>query len=355
MCGLLGYIGSSKDPKKTELLTTSLFKHTQIRGIDASGYYCTSEFDDKKVFYHKQTGTSSNLIESDIYKKIWTQKTNLGLFHCRAASVGVGSPSVNRNNHPFVSKSLKKAIIHNGLISKNEYDMLKNYYDTETDCDSEIVLRILEQDDRSLLDNIGDFLSFTEKSHFAVAYAESHATTRKLVLFRNEHRPLYYADLRNTLGQIFFFSTLEIFLKALDDVSNVGINLIPSNIIDMKPFNIFEFKYDEGNEIIQSIYKANKISDQNILRNKYKINESNNYDFYKESFDSIDCKMETDMFVKLVEWYQKIKTCEEKIQKLIKLKIMNKKQYRFTDQSIDKIILECNYIIDILEGKKNEL
>ena len=354
MCGLLGYIGSSKDRKKTEAIITSLFKHTQVRGMDASGFYCSSEFDNKKIFYHKQIGNSSDLISNDVYKRIWNQTTNLGLFHCRAASIGVGLPSINKNNHPFVSKSLKKAIIHNGLISRGEYNLLKNYYDTETDCDSEIVLRILEQDDKSILENIGDFLSFTENSQFAVAYAECHAKARKLFLFRNQHRPLYYADFRNNLGQIIFFSTLEILFSALDDAKELGVHLLPSKIVEMSPLNIYEFQYDEGHEILQTTYQAKKISNDNSLYNKYKITECDQKEFYEDKIDSLDCNMESDLFVKLVTLYQQVKICEEKIKKSLNYKMMNKKQYKFTNESINKIILEYNYIIDILEGKNHE-
>jgi hypothetical protein len=68
----------------------------------------------------------------------------------------------------------------------------------------------------------------------------------------------------------------------------------------------------------------------------------------------LDCNMESDLFVKLVTLYQQVKICEEKIKKSLNYKMMNKKQYKFTNESINKIILEYNYIIDILEGKNHE-
>jgi hypothetical protein len=157
------------------------------------------------------------------------------LCHARGASTGVGAPSVNKNNHPFLSPNKMTALIHNGRIPDSEYDTLTKKYETHSHCDSEIILRIFEarekqtkDDDLSVFDNgdeqISDRLrglrnvwSNVVKGHMAVAIAERiDVTNRRLWLFRNTHRPLWLIDLRKYMGQIFFCSTPEIWRNAFN-------------------------------------------------------------------------------------------------------------------------------------------
>jgi len=215
MCGLFGFIGESKDPELTKELCTALFVKTQIRGTDASGFYCVDDFPSRSISYFKKPVPAMEFVGLPEYKDIWRNNINLGLFHCRAASAGVGIPAYNENNHPFVSKCLKKAVIHNGVISRFEYETLKKYYEVETECDSELFLRILEQDDE-FINKVKNFLHYSKNSHYAVAYGEVDDSYRKLHLFRNEYRPLIIVDLREELGQMFFCSTTAIFFDSLD-------------------------------------------------------------------------------------------------------------------------------------------
>jgi len=245
MCGLFGFIGSSKNNELTEYLSTALFVKTQSRGLDASGFYCVTSYPEKTISYYKKPVPATEFIQLDEYKSIWKKPANLGLFHCRAASVGVGIPAYNENNHPFVSKCNKKAVIHNGVISRKEYDYLKTYYEVETDCDSEIFLRILEQEE-SFINKAKSFLYNSRDSHYAVAYAEAEDKSRKLHLFRNEHRPLVLINLLEELGQIFFCSTPSIFFESLDliktRIRNYKLYEIPHN-------NYIELTLDENSKL----------------------------------------------------------------------------------------------------------
>lgn len=245
MCGLFGFIGSSKNEELTEELSTALFVKTQSRGLDASGFYCATSYPEKTISYFKKPVTATEFVQLDEYRSIWKKPMNLGLFHCRAASVGVGIPAYNENNHPFVSKSNKRAVIHNGVISRKEYDFLKIYYEVETECDSEIFLRILEQD-KPFIDKAKSFLYNSRDSHYAVAFAEVEEKNRKLHLFRNEHRPLVLVNLLEELGQIFFCSTPSIFFESLDliktKIKNYKIYEIPHN-------NYIELNLDEFSKI----------------------------------------------------------------------------------------------------------
>jgi len=245
MCGLLGFIGQSTDPVISEKLTTALFIRTESRGIDASGFYCISDFKNKNIYYHKQPVKSSIFINSDEYKSIWQNNLTAGLFHCRAASLGVGIPIINENNHPFVSNDLKKAVIHNGLISRIDYDVLRNFYECETACDSEIVLRILEQESNSF-ENLKIFFDNTATSAYAIAFMECTENDRTLYLFRNQERPLHILDLSQELGQIFFFSTVEILFSSLADIN---LNFDNLRIHEIQPHNLFAINYKDTNRI----------------------------------------------------------------------------------------------------------
>lgn len=266
MCGLLGFIGDSKSPEFTKQLTTSLFIRTQARGIDASGFYCAGEFGSNQIFYHKSPTPSSTFINQAEYKSIWKNKLNLGMFHCRAASQGVGLPAINQNNHPFVSHDNTKAIIHNGIIPKSEYDYFRKYYDVETKCDSEMFLRILEQNG-NVFDNLENFLSLTDYSHYAVCFSQIADEMREFFLFRNEHRPLFIADLIDKLGQIYFFSTYEIFKNAIDDIR---IDLNDAKIYEIKPNRLLRIRYNNNSKFDIEEFVINRYKTPNLpfLTNK---------------------------------------------------------------------------------------
>jgi glucosamine 6-phosphate synthetase-like amidotransferase/phosphosugar isomerase protein len=251
MCGLFGFIGDSSNPDLTRDLSTHLFVKTQIRGTDASGFYCAEDFKNKNINYFKKPIQANEFVNLPEYKNLWENNLNLGLFHCRAASSGVGLPAYNQNNHPFVSKDLKKAVIHNGVIPRDEYDFFKQYYEVETECDSEIFLRILEQKN-DFTNNARNFFNFSKNAHYAVVFGEAEDTNRTLHLFRNEHRPLVIVDLIDELNQIFFCSTMPIFFEALEllnrKIKKYKLYELPAdnymviNYNDKQKFDVEEFK-----------------------------------------------------------------------------------------------------------------
>jgi glucosamine 6-phosphate synthetase-like amidotransferase/phosphosugar isomerase protein len=257
MCGLLGFIGNPIDKNKTKKLITELFDKTKVRGIDAAGYYCVDK--NNNVFYKKKPGLSTNLIKTNAYEELWENELNIGLFHCRAASVGIGVPSDNKNNHPFVNRSNNKAIIHNGLINSQEYLLLKKFFDVESDCDSEIILRVLDREDKDISENIELLLSFTKNSMFAWAYAEKNESYNTLVITRNKHRPLFVADLREEFGQIIFFSTMEIYLNALSVLkkNNFSIKTQPK-FFEVNPYDVIKIKNFKDNTFDIRISKCKK-------------------------------------------------------------------------------------------------
>lgn len=267
MCGITGYIGESKNTKISYSLITSLFKHSESRGIDASGFWATEVGVKGEVLYFKEPTRSSKFVKKDSWNNFLDKNCDLIIAHARGASVGVGEPFFNENNHPFVTSNRTIALAHNGRIAEVEYQHLKNRYETTSDCDSEVLLRLLESDIESnnLIDGIRNIFCFTNESHMAVAIGKRYLDNkRELWLFRNEHRPLWVCDLRKELGQIFFFSELKIWFNALNEI-NTRFN---SSKIDEVPIEeIWNFNLER--EITIKKYKIKKIETKEFLNEEY--------------------------------------------------------------------------------------
>lgn len=195
MCGIIGFIGRSLHPNLSYCLASNLFKASECRGTDAAGFWAASEED---IYFHKESIQSSRMILN--WKGL---NPFLFLGHARAATQG--DPKENKNNQPFVSQDKKICLVHNGRVF--EYDDLKINYQLQSECDSEILLRIFESRHQ-----ITDLLTLTPGGPTAGAIAS--IIDKSLWLFRNEGRPLWLIDLRELLGQIFFCSTFDIWLKS---------------------------------------------------------------------------------------------------------------------------------------------
>ena len=242
VCGIAGFIGESRNPEYTHQLTTHMFAFLESRGKDAAGVYGATAGHTPKVIYHKEALTSSRFVELVWWHKLLKFNPNLLVLHARAASVGVGAPATNKNNHPFVSDDRTIGLAHNGRIY--EYDFLKDKYETKTTCDSEILLRVYEHSrslnqqvfddfDRKKIENqipeetearvaaVKDIFTLVNRGHMAVAIGEVNSDRRNLMLFRNAHRPCWLVDLRESLGQIFFVSTPDIFYRAVNSVPTI--------------------------------------------------------------------------------------------------------------------------------------
>lgn len=235
MCGIAGYIGKSTKPEVSYQIVTEVFRQLESRGTDAAGWWGTENGNDGKVFFHKEPNKSSLVIAKQPWQRM-CEDLNMLLLHCRASSVGVGLSIINKNNHPFVSQDKTIALTHNGRIPDVEYKALSEKYEVKSSTDSEILLRIFEQNETLNADmekHISPLVKNTQldrlrgvrniwsqivKGHFAVAIGERlNDNGRRLWLFHNKHRPIWAIDLRKTLGQIFYCSTPEIWHMALQN------------------------------------------------------------------------------------------------------------------------------------------
>src|SRR3989338_3112392 len=103
MCGIIGYIGSSK---ASPIIFDGL-KRLEYRGYDSVGI-CT--IDDHKILIEKDIGKLE-----EIQKKLDFNilKGNVGLGHCRWATHGNVS---KENAHPHCDNKSSISIVHNGII-----------------------------------------------------------------------------------------------------------------------------------------------------------------------------------------------------------------------------------------------
>lgn len=242
MCGIVCAIGKPKNPKLSYDLFTDLLKKTETRGDDATGFWATEG--DTILFSKEPVKSTEFVLNNKIWLDLKNRETDLIIAHCRKKSFNsIGTEKDNRNNHPFVSTDKKTALIHNGNVP--EYEVLKDEYSIISNCDSEILLRVFEtghtygedflrkqfsdlkitenQKIENLKDNeplpqwtqrlMGTIDIFSRINYAALAVGIGEIWedgTKALWLFRNKERPIHVIDMRESLGQIFAVSTLNI-------------------------------------------------------------------------------------------------------------------------------------------------
>ena len=241
----MGYIGQSKNLSLTFLLTTKLLGKSEVRGIDATGYWGTESGILGSVIYNKEPIRSSLFVQKEVWTQINQYNIDLLLTHARGASKGVGEPQINSNNHPFVNSDKSIALIHNGRIDDVEYKALQQKYTLKTTCDSEILLRIFETFDQDDLLGIKEIFSLINEGHMAVAVGKRGLDgSRTLWLFRNQYRPIWIVDLRDILGQIFFISEPSIWAEVIANCLEIREQIINQSLIEFPSEEIWHFKLD---------------------------------------------------------------------------------------------------------------
>jgi hypothetical protein len=182
------------------------------------------------------------------------------LVHARDASPNVGHPSINKNNHPFISSDMATGLVHNGRIQ--EFDVLCKKYETFSSCDSEILLRIFEAKGGDELEGIKDIWRLITKGLMAVAIGQRLADMRQLWLFRNTYRTLWVIDCREILGQVFFASTEEIWQRAAQRCSVINNKRGKIPLYELPPYEVWRFKIDTESPVVEKhnheIYEVEK-------------------------------------------------------------------------------------------------
>jgi predicted glutamine amidotransferase len=321
MCGIAGYIGKSKRPDVSFHLITKLFEKIEVRGKDAAGFWGT-EVGDGKILYHKEPGRPTYFVQKDVWKDVRNFDADLLMVHAREASYGVGSPSVNKNNHPFVSEDLNVGLIHNGRIPDYVYEKLNKKYECLSSCDSEILLRIFMAaesyephdietefsdepvDIGSKLMGVRDIWKTVSRGHMAVGIGERLGDRRRLWLFRNQFRTLWLIDLREQLGQVFFASTKEIWDRAREEC------LPAKNLLSKQKIKLVELPTEEV--WVMEISKDNPVVTDETLH-QFEVESTGDYETWNHDgkvHEAVAPTYHENIYTKLAEddevhWHEK--------------------------------------------------
>jgi hypothetical protein len=267
MCGIVGFIGKSTNPKITYSLVSSLLVKTEVRGKEATGVWAAQEGENGKVLFHKEPVPSSQFVTRDIWKHLRAFDPTVLISHCREPSAHAGPPKVNRNNHPHVNETHTLAVVHNGKVEEYHQLKFKGYQKKlRGECDSELIRELFTigdefGDDNELyssryagLDrNLGPRLLGIDRifaklkgGAMAVAVGERlEQSHRALWLWRDDKRPLWLVDLRPSLGQVFFCSTAQIWREAVDAAPDVKAFLPADHeLYDFPSFHSYLFEID---------------------------------------------------------------------------------------------------------------
>ena len=166
MCGIVGYIGNKS---VYDILINGL-KKLEYRGYDSAGIMLY----DKNSIIKKSKGKVADL--ESLFINNEDKKGTIGIGHTRWATHG---PPNQINSHPHISNSGKISLVHNGIIEN--YHSLKSVllekgYVFESDTDSEVLVNLIEDIQKSKKVKLGKAIYFALKQvvgAYAIAVFDS--------------------------------------------------------------------------------------------------------------------------------------------------------------------------------------
>lgn len=158
MCGVFGFV-AKEDGRMNLRLIQQIALDTERRGPHAFGFAWVDR--EGRLRHFKKEGRISDSL--GLLSLAADARVLIG--HCRWATQG--NPEDNNNNHPFACDG--GFLIHNGQV-KN-YDALLEEQDIwpTTDCDSEVIARLIEQENGNHLTRCIKAVNFVEKGDLAIA------------------------------------------------------------------------------------------------------------------------------------------------------------------------------------------
>ena len=132
MCGIVGYVGSSK---RTKSVLCESLERLEYRGYDSSGI-CFVENGRSRVI--RSEGKLENLLSK---LKDCEMTSSLGIAHTRWATHG--DPS-ERNAHPQVSGPV--SVVHNGIVENYpelKEELIAAGYEFRSDTDTEVISHLI--------------------------------------------------------------------------------------------------------------------------------------------------------------------------------------------------------------------
>ena len=246
LCGIIGYIGK----KEAAPILVKGLKRLEYRGYDSAGI---AVLHNNKIDLKKGAGDIDFLSKKLDFLNM---QGYCGIGHTRWATHG----EVNdKNAHPFLSKSKKFALVHNGIIENSE-ELKKSLDDSNyvSDTDSEVVLHIFEN-------KLKNGLSI--KKAFVELFRELHGTFAILIL--NAESGEIYALKRDSplslgIGKNEYFIGSDIF--AFSEYTNKAIFFDDDEFAIINQ-NKFSFYDKNGFEINKKATEFEWVSEEKINRN----------------------------------------------------------------------------------------
>jgi len=219
MCGICGIIAEPREEYQSRIynLMTQLLLETEVRGKHATGW--ASMDYDGRLGFHKEPVSANEFVAGDN----WVGLSYLSLppffvGHCRYATNG--NPKENKNNHPFVSTDGSLALVHNGVIRGHKRLAEAENIKLKTNCDSEIVLRVIEKAKDSAEGIRNTFDKVFLATHRDGACALIDTKQNSVYLFRNTMRPLNMIRIPELGNALVFASTPTIIENAVRTTLN---------------------------------------------------------------------------------------------------------------------------------------
>lgn len=228
MCGIFGFISDNAGERgnfaKAHKVLTQLAKCSETRGTHASGYaVCTAH----KFYTAKSPVPGSKLFASHEWNRMSGWNVQIMIGHTRFATSG--DPRDNINNHPHIAG--KWAVVHNGYFHNHELDALTHEIALRSECDSEIIPRLLKKYGKYhgplqaiALNGRQSVLALDKKAH-------------RLVLWTDGGMPMVTFQVNGIRG-VFFASTEQIAQMAVRATGIkiiVLLNIVPGYISTLSP------------------------------------------------------------------------------------------------------------------------
>jgi hypothetical protein len=234
MCGITGVIGRSSESDLSYKIITNLMRENQIRGPHATGFFAVNS--ENEILQFKASLPALNFTRLDPWTNLKHANLKTFIGHNRYATQG--SSKNNKNNHPHISSSGNIALVHNGTLYK--YHKYKNSYNLSTECDSELILKII-LGPKNIIEGIKKVYElFGSTGNFAcqLIYRNPDSNSTTYYFFRDPGRPGKFINAKNTLNQLFFTSTTKIWKNVIKDIKNKELSEISSESVP--PYEIWK-------------------------------------------------------------------------------------------------------------------
>lgn len=258
MCGIMGFIRTSRNTVMTKPVVTNVFKEISTRGKDAAGWGMLLP---RGAQIEKAPYPSVKMAKWKHYKRN-VKSVNMMVGHARMTTMG--TEKRNRNNHPHCSDGLKNIVVHNGVI----FDGWREYH-TRSECDSELILRAIEK--LGLKEACEEMATSWYTSSYA--WLNLKPEEEKLYAYCDDSMPVGYIDLTQEIGGILIASTLTIIENAME-AAGIEINNIEKRYHELNAFTLYTFKLGKRRPKIQQIAEVTS----HRVYHSSQVNAYQNYD-----------------------------------------------------------------------------